>query len=134
MTIRVVADTHAILWYLYDDARLSPTAGALLDEISAHGDQIAISAIVLVEVVYLIEKGRIESGAYDRILAALQREDATLVEIPIDQLVVQAMRQVERDDIPDMPDRIVAATGVYLGVPIVSRDRKIRAANITTIW
>lgn len=31
MAIRVVADTHAILWYLYNDARLSTTANTLLD-------------------------------------------------------------------------------------------------------
>lgn len=33
MTIRVVADTHAILWYLYNDARLSSTANTLMDAI-----------------------------------------------------------------------------------------------------
>ena len=44
------------------------------------------------------------------------------------------MQQVSREDIPDMPDRIVAATAVYLGVPVISRDGKIRASNVQTIW
>ena len=29
---------------------------------------------------------------------------------------------------------IVAATAVYLGVPVISRDGKIRASNLQTIW
>lgn len=134
MTIRVVADTHTVLWYLYNDPRLSSTAQTLLDQIDAAGDQIAMSSIVLAEVVYLIEKGRIATDAFDRIIAALNRTDATLVEIPLDSLVVQAMRQVDRGHVPELPDRIVAATALHLGVPVISRDRKIRASIVTTIW
>jgi hypothetical protein len=33
-----------------------------------------------------------------------------------------------------MPDRVVAATGVYFGVPVISRDKRIRAANLKTVW
>ncbi|MCU0495180.1 MAG: PIN domain-containing protein [Chloroflexaceae bacterium] len=134
MTIRVVADTHTILWYLYNDTRLSVTATNLLDATDAAGEQIAISSIVLAEVVYLTEKGRIDSTAFGRILAALNRVDATLVEVPLDRWVVQAMQRIDRSQVPELPDRIVAATGLHLGVPIVSRDRKIRSAIVTTIW
>jgi PIN domain nuclease of toxin-antitoxin system len=41
---------------------------------------------------------------------------------------------VPRDDIPDMPDRIVAATALHLSVPIPSRDWRIRASNLQTLW
>jgi predicted nucleic acid-binding protein len=43
------------------------------------------------------------------------------------------MRRVSRDEVPDMPDRIVAATGIHLRVPVVSRDGRIRAANLKTV-
>jgi PIN domain nuclease of toxin-antitoxin system len=33
-----------------------------------------------------------------------------------------------------MPDRIVAATAVYFGVPVVSRGGRIRASNVQTVW
>jgi len=33
-----------------------------------------------------------------------------------------------------MPDRIVAATGISLGVPVISRDKRIRGASLTTVW
>jgi PIN domain nuclease of toxin-antitoxin system len=134
MTIRVVADTHTVLWYLYNDPRLSLTAGTLLDATDAAGDQIAIASIVLAEVVYLIEKGRIDSAAFDRILTELNRVDATLIEIPLDRFVVQAMRRVDRTQVPDLPDRIVVATALHLSVPVISRDRKIASSIVTTIW
>jgi PIN domain nuclease of toxin-antitoxin system len=42
MTIRAVADTHALLWYLYNDPRISQTAMTFMDTIDKDGDQIAI--------------------------------------------------------------------------------------------
>jgi predicted nucleic acid-binding protein len=33
-----------------------------------------------------------------------------------------------------MPDRIIAATALSLGLPLVTRDGKIRASNVITIW
>jgi PIN domain nuclease of toxin-antitoxin system len=134
MTIRVIADTHAILWYLFDDSRLSKTAGDLLDAIVADADQIALSAMTLAEVVYLIERGRIDAIAFDRIFTELNQTDATLVEIPLDRFVIQAMQQVDPAIVPELPDRLILATVLYLGVPIISRDHKIRAASPTTIW
>jgi predicted nucleic acid-binding protein len=44
------------------------------------------------------------------------------------------MALINRDSIPDMPDRIIAATALHLGVPLISRDAKIRASNIATVW
>jgi predicted nucleic acid-binding protein len=44
------------------------------------------------------------------------------------------MKQVARSEVPDMPDRIISATAIYLKVPVISRDRRIRSANLNTIW
>ncbi len=44
------------------------------------------------------------------------------------------MMAIPRDQVPDMPDRIIAATAAHLGVPLISRDGKIRASSVTTIW
>ena len=65
---------------------------------------------------------------------ALDNPNHVFKEAPFTRDVVKAMQQVSREDIPDMPDRIVAATAVYLGVPVISRDGKIRASNVQTIW
>ena len=57
-----------------------------------------------------------------------------LQEAPFNAEIVEAMGQVPRDQVPDMPDRIIAATAVYFGVPVISRDGKIRASNARTVW
>ena len=33
-----------------------------------------------------------------------------------------------------LPDRIIAATSVHLGLPLISRDSKIAASKVNTIW
>ena len=134
MTIQAVADTHALLWYLYNDPRLSATAGALMDSIDQRGDQIAITAITSAEMVYLIEKGKVPVTSFERVVTTLSQANSNLVEIPFDRVVAEMMRKVERSQAPDFPDRIIAATALHLGVPLISRDRKIQSSIVTTIW
>jgi len=66
--------------------------------------------------------------------AVLANPDHVFVEAALSAAVVDSMRRVSRLEVPDMPDRIVAATGIYLGVPVISRDARIRAASLRTIW
>jgi len=131
---RAVADTHTVIWYLYDDARLSPTARTWIEDAAVAGEQIALSSITLAEMVYLIEKGRIDAAALTRLMAELDAADAVLVEVPFDRQVAQAMSRVARTEVPDLPDRMISATALHLGIPIISRDRKIQASGLTTVW
>ncbi len=56
--LRAVADTHAIIWYIFGDSRLSTTARNAIEQAVIDGNQIAFSSITLAEIVYLSEKGR----------------------------------------------------------------------------
>ncbi|HEY8286482.1 MAG TPA: type II toxin-antitoxin system VapC family toxin [Chloroflexota bacterium] len=129
-----VADTHTVIWYLYAAPRLSQTAKEFLDLAAATGDQIGISSITLIEMVYLIEKGRIAIESFSRLAAVLQEPGGMFTEIPPDLRVSRALLRVDPAAIPDMPDRIIAATALCMGVPLVSKDSKIRLSAITTIW
>jgi PIN domain nuclease of toxin-antitoxin system len=132
--IVAVADTHAALWFLVNDSRLSSQARKLMDDAAAAGDRIAISSISLIELVYLVEKGRLPQIAYDRLRSALADSDHVFIKAPVTGQVCEAMRLVRRSEVPDMPDRIIAATAIHLGVPILSRDGRIRASSVRTIW
>jgi PIN domain nuclease of toxin-antitoxin system len=129
-----VADTHAALWYLLKNPRLSATARSFIDDAGSAGHGIVLSPISLAEIVYLVEKGRLPASAYDELRQALSDPDFVLEEAPFTNEVVETMRHVARTDIPDMPDRIVAATGLYFGVPVVSGDGRIRASNVQPVW
>lgn len=132
--LRAVADTHAVIWYIFGDARLSATAGNTIEQVAAEGNQVAFSSITLAEIVYLSERGRIDAATLNRLLRAVDGENAVLAEVPFDRNIAQALMRVERSQIPDLPDRIIAATALYLGLPLISRDRRIQLSDIETIW
>jgi PIN domain nuclease of toxin-antitoxin system len=134
LMLRAVADTHAVIWYLFADDRLSDMARTMIEDVAAGGDQVAFSAITLAEIVYLSEKGRIDPATLDRLLITVDSEDAVLVEVPFDRQVAQALRKVGRTQVPDLPDRIIAATALCLDVPLISRDHKIQLSAVNTIW
>jgi PIN domain nuclease of toxin-antitoxin system len=129
-----VRDTHAALWYLFADPRLSVSAKAAFDAAASSRRKILLSVISLVEVVYLVEKNRLPASAYADLKKALHDPDHVLQEAPVTAEIIDAMLEVSRADIPDMPDRIVAATAVYFGVAAISRDGRIRASNVETVW
>jgi len=129
-----VADTHAALWFLFGDPRLSATAKNFFDAAAAAHRKIALAPISLAEVVYLVEKGRLPTTAFEDLRTALANPNHVLDEAPFTADVVEAMRRVSREDVPDMPDRIVAATAVYFGVPVITRDGRITISNVETVW
>jgi PIN domain nuclease of toxin-antitoxin system len=131
----VIADTHTIIWYLSNNEKLSSTAGTALSKSIAQGNNIFVSAISLIEITYLIEKGRLPAEAITSLKAALQDPEIGIELIPIDIEIATAIAQINRDTVPDMPDRIIAATALSLDLPLVTRDGKIQqATNIKTIW
>lgn len=134
MAAAAVSDTHAVIWYLYNDRRLSAAAAAFIESTMAAGNQVVLSAISLAEVVYLVEKQRIPSDALGRLLSILGRADSGWVERPFDRSIALALTRVDRGLIPDMPDRIITATALHLGVPLITRDGKIRLSSVRTIW
>ena len=129
-----VADTHTALWYLYKNPRLSVIARTLMDDAAAGGHHIPLSPISLAEIVYLVEKNRLSVSAYEDLQAALSDPEYVIEEAPFTAEVVEAMRHVPRAQVPDMPDRIVAATAAYLRVPVISRDGRIKSSNVPTVW
>jgi PIN domain nuclease of toxin-antitoxin system len=132
--IVAVADTHTVLWYLFSDPRLSKAASSFIDQTIASGDQIGLSAISIAEMVYLIEKGRISPNSLNDLQTALLDSRAVLRHIPLDERIALKMVEVSRAEIPDLPDRVIAATAYVYGVPGISRDRRIRSSTIQAIW
>lgn len=129
-----VADTHAIIWFLSNDKRLSKKAKQLMDETEQEGEKIAVSSISFVEMVYLIEKGKIPANLFSQLAREIREHDNLFVEIPVNLAIARAMSKVSTVQVPDMPDRIVAATAISLNVPVISRDAKIQLSSVATIW
>jgi PIN domain nuclease of toxin-antitoxin system len=132
--IEAIVDTHALIWYLFNDARLSVLARTTIEQAAANSNQIGISTISLTEIIYLQEKARIPSNTLSRLQTALDDTTSVLVEVVFDRSIATAMQQVDRAQVPELADRIIAATAFHLDVPVVTRDQKIQASTLTTIW
>ena len=132
--LAAIADTHTVMWYLFSDSRLGRAASGFIDATIANGDHIGVSAISVAEMVYLAEKGRIPATVLEDVLAAMADPRIVLQEVPVDAVIATKMREVPRADIPDLPDRIIAATANHFGLPLLSRDSRIRSSGIKTIW
>jgi PIN domain nuclease of toxin-antitoxin system len=89
--MRAVADTHAVIWYLFDDARLSNSARAYIEQISVAGDRIAISSITFAEIIYLSERDRIPVGTLSELLKLIDSEQSVWVEVPLNRAIADAM-------------------------------------------
>lgn len=131
---RVVVDTHVAVWSLVDRSLLSASAIAVLIAADATGE-IIISPITLIELTYLTEKGRLVPDVLSTVQSAIDDPTTAFKFAAIDRATTDAVSQVPRTTVPDMPDRIFAATALSLGLPLVTRDKEVRLlTNVTTVW
>ncbi len=131
----LVTDTNALIWHLFDPIKLSPKASAAFVQAIKTKSPIYVSIISLVEVTYLVEKGRFSKKVLEGIKNVLINPMLAFTDVPLDFNVAKALEQIPRDIVPDMPDRIIAATALYLNLPLVTSDHKIQASpQISTIW
>lgn len=130
----VLVDTHALIWYVEADPRLSTAARTAIDAAIQAGSPIFMSSISLAEIVYLAEKGRIASDLFERIRDALRQGTEGLTEVAFDHRIAELLRSIPWSVVRDLPDRIIAATALFLGVPLITRDSAIRASSVPTVW
>lgn len=131
---RVLLDTHVLLWWKADPARLSATARGALDRAAT----ILISPISCWEIGMLIEKGRVKLDRPTRVwiadvLAAARFELAELT-------ASTAVAAAELVDLHGDPaDRFIVATAETLHSPLVTKDRLIheyarRGSALDVVW
>ncbi|HWF14211.1 MAG TPA: type II toxin-antitoxin system VapC family toxin [Candidatus Acidoferrales bacterium] len=129
-----VLDTHTVLWYLENSKELSGVARITIEDAVRDARDVHVSAISLVETVYLVERRRLPLNALERLRSALNDPNSGLFIAPVNGSVADALPKIPRDVVPDMPDRIIAATALHLGLPLITRDRRLQSAGIQTIW
>lgn len=130
----ILLDTHALVWWVHDPTLLSePARGAIEDAMSSNA--VRVSCITSWEVALLVERGRLRLTLDVR--DWLDRCEALpfLSFIPVTNAI--AVESVRLPDFPhpDPADRIITATALSLGAPLVTKDDKLHAyAALNTIW
>lgn len=129
-----VTDTHGLIWYLEDSPQLGKKAQAAFDSCDRGECIIYVPTICLIEIIYLQEKDRIEKTLLEQFQKELAENSIGLRVASLTFDAALSLSKVPRNQIPDMPDRIVAATALHLGLPLISKDRKIELSSVQTIW
>lgn len=71
--LAAIADTHAVIWYIFADQRLSSQARKAIDKAADQGLHVGVSTITLAEIVYLAEKNRIAQKYITQITSPSKR-------------------------------------------------------------
>ncbi|MCP4680468.1 MAG: type II toxin-antitoxin system VapC family toxin [Deltaproteobacteria bacterium] len=127
---RILLDTHAFLWFIYDDPRLSSAAAASIENPEIEK---VFSIASVWEIAIKHQIGKLELGMeFD----AFVRE--YLLESAIQLIPVSVVHLIAYSDLPllhrDPFDRLLIAQSQVLKVPIVTVDSRIAAYDIPVVW
>jgi PIN domain nuclease of toxin-antitoxin system len=130
----IVVDTHVLLWWQTRSAKLSGRAEKALKSVSQDRPAL-VSTISLFEIATAVRRGRLRLGVtLDQWLA----DAAILPELRIEPISGEIARVAGNfgDDLHGDPaDRIIAATALVFGVPLLTADERLRGwSGLKTIW
>jgi prevent-host-death family protein len=133
MNSPVILDTHVIIWDRLAPERVSPKARKAISQADReHG--IVISEISLWEIAMLIRKGRIVTDvSYIELMTdILDSRNYVLQGITPEIAFLATEMSI---DTKDPADKLIAATSIALGLPLISADRFMhKATEVRTIW
>lgn len=124
-----VVDTHALIWYLLNDKKLSVRAKSLFEAAEQHHLMLIVSAIVLAELYYA--NGKFQWFPDFRVLYNDLISKPYLRFVPFDG---QQVLDFDHDYlVPEMHDRIITGLARRLNAPLITSDPLITRANLVTI-
>ncbi len=132
--MRVVADSHAIVWYVQGSKRLSDQARTTLAGAEAERN-LVVSVASLIDLWYVTQTTQgVTSAQLSGLRERLVSSEAVTLH-PITVAISDATMTIPRTLLADPWDRLIVATSLALGIPLVTRDGAIQASGlVSTIW
>ena len=128
--MNVLLDTHAFLWAVTGDRRLSSPARALIED---RENQVFLSAVSMWEIVLKAKAGKLHvEGSVAKVLEEQMRQAriSPLAIQPAHVLRVAALPPIHKDPF----DRLLVAQAQAENLALVSGDPEIRRYTVQVIW
>ncbi len=130
MSVRYLLDTHAVVFMALEPRKLGPRAHKIVT--TAKPGELGISSTTIAELGQLIHGDKIEfEGRPSDVFGPVLK---SLVQVP---LSLSAALQAPALRLPhgDPADRLIVATALDLGVPLVTRDGNVTDSGVVnTEW
>jgi len=124
--VRLLTDTHAALWLLGEDKRLSSSADQMLTDAS---NEVMLSAAVVWEVAIKRSLGKLD--APDGFAGLLLDAGAVPLAVSIDHArAVRLLPWHHRDPF----DRLLVAQAALEDAIIISNDERLHAYDVPVVW
>ncbi len=126
----LLLDTHAFLWFIFDDPRLSETAAAAL---SRAGTELTLSVVSLWEITIKQQLGKLDLGMKLDVFLREYVEQRELTVLPLALSHLRAysdLALLHRDPF----DRMLVAQATCTGLPLVTGDSALHAYSVDIIW
>lgn len=128
--MRLLLDTHALLWAATDDGRLSPTAR---EAVADPSNELLFSAISAFEIAVKVALGKLDLPEGPATFIGTRVAAFGLLELP-----VTTRHAIEAGALPpihgDPWDRLLVAQARIESVPLLTFDPMIRRYDVETIW
>jgi PIN domain nuclease of toxin-antitoxin system len=123
--LKLLLDTHVVLWWLRDDRRLNREARRAITS----ADFVLVSALSGSEIAIKTAQGRLRVGEPLRVTVATDH----FTELPF---TLRHAEELERLPLhhKDPHDRILVAQARVEGATIVSHDRALEPYGVPVIW
>jgi len=128
----IALDTHALLWWALDPARLSAEAQRAVGRMERDGG--IASAISIWEIGIKVKRGKLEIPIVVDELARRIERGGVVDLLPVDTSTWLRSLSLEWEH-TDPADRVIVATALMRGVPLLTKDATIHAfGGVTCVW
>jgi PIN domain nuclease of toxin-antitoxin system len=128
--VRLLLDTHTLLWFLASDVRLSPKAKIAIEDTA---NERWLSPISLLEIAIKVRIGKLLLPATFAVMFPADLLTADIHLLPLESDDIEPLTTLPLHH-RDPFDRLIAATAPVEGLKVVSSDAAIDAYGVPRLW
>ena len=125
--MKYLLDTHALLWYLFDNDNLSPTAKNIIDNEFCYYSKVSLWEIAIKQTRNLLQY---KQSIQDIIYACEEEEFDELFVSGKSLDLLKTLPDIHRDPF----DRLLITMAFENDLTIITKDSKIPLYDVKTVW